>query len=221
MIEISLPCPSGAGDAACSNRAMQLGARRSKTVRHGVMMACPSVHCQKVTRPAASRRSRGSSVTSPRPIREGKCTAARVWEVLAGGGGGDDPPTEATTQSLVAAAESGAGAELVKEFTKTQGTIWQGLSLAHTYLATIGLIYPSPDELVTPLFGQFTSTPTGGAGIWPHREPADEFDSYIYSPNTPIEQPATGSPMSSGMSPSGLVENLPNWIGELIPWSSS
>lgn len=146
---------------------------------------------------------------------EGKCTAERVWEVVTDGGG-DDPPTEVTAQSLTAAAGSGAGAELVKEFARSQSTIWQGLSLGHTYLATIGLIYPSADELGTPLFGQFTSTPPGVAGTWPHSEPADEFDSYVYAPSSPVEKPATSSPMPSGMSPADVVDGIPDWTGRLI-----
>jgi hypothetical protein len=146
---------------------------------------------------------------------EGKCTAERVWEVLTGGGG-NDPPTDTSTQTLVTAANSGAGAELVQEFAKAQGAIWQGLSQARTFLATIGLIYPTPAQLTTPLFAQFTSTPNLGAGAWPRRESTDEFDSYVYAPSAPVEQPAGDSPLPPELDPGYIVDRLPGYIGELI-----
>jgi hypothetical protein len=147
---------------------------------------------------------------------EGKCTPKRVWETIVGAGGDNDPPTAATAQTLVAAAGSGDGAQLVKEFTKVQGAIWQGLSQARTFLATIGLIYPTPTQLSTPLFQQFASTPNVGAGVWPRREPPDEFDSYTDAPTTPVEQPAGNSPMPPQVDPGYIVDQLPGWIGELV-----
>ena len=146
---------------------------------------------------------------------EGKCTAERVWEVLTGGGG-EDPPPETSTQTLIAAAGSGAGADLVQELMKAQGAIWQGLSQARTFLATIGLIYPTPAQLSTPLFAQFTAAPNVGPGQWPHREPADEFDTYIHAPTTAIEQPAGNSPAPANVDPGYIIDRLPEMIGELL-----
>ncbi|OHV33377.1 MULTISPECIES: hypothetical protein [Pseudofrankia] len=145
---------------------------------------------------------------------EGKCTPERVWEKLTGGGG-HPPQVAVTAQTLVTVAQNGAGAELVREFAKAQGALFQGLLQARTFLATIGLIYPTGGQLGTPLFAQFTSTPSTAQNGWPRRSPPDEFDSYIYAPTSPVEQPSSSAPLPPGKDPGYLLDAVPSWIKEL------